>query len=63
MPRILNVRDYFLVLTFGLIFVVSRAEMKTYLYLYVGFKVLRTPEFTEQCIADIVSAESEATTG
>ncbi len=37
--------------------------MKAYLHLFSGLKVLRTPEFTEQRIADIVSAESEATTG
>ena len=37
--------------------------MKAYLRFYVGLKVLRTPEFTEQRIADIVFAESETTTG
>jgi len=37
--------------------------MKAYLHFRVGLKVLRTPEFTEQRIADIVSAESEVTTG
>jgi len=51
------------VLTFGLVFVVSGAEMKPYLHLTVGLKVLRTPEFTKQNVADIVFAESEATTG
>lgn len=56
MRAYLNACDYSLVLTFGLIFVVSWAEMKTYLHFFVRLKVLRAPEFTEQRIADMVFA-------